>query len=390
MFKIPSRRLWSVYGFRFFNNLILWYAIEKVIFSQSGIDYAGIIVLGIIAQASQVFLEVPTSILSDRWSRKKTLILSACFMLMATALPLFKQNYTIFITYQLLWAIAYALESGTVNAYLYDSLKEMKQEASYKRILSQLEVLTWAAILLAGLLATATTAIFDELTNFLFTLAPVSLALWFATRLREPHFHKTEADVSHLNHLRKTIAQVHRRRWLWWLAVAAAAIIATQFWWYEYSGIYYLDAGLDSRLFGMLVVIVGLGVIAGGVLAHRIPTTLHSLLMFHALAFGSLVGLATTDVLPSFVPIFILFASLQFIRLSLEEIIQHHIDSSIRATVLSLSNMGSRIIFFVAVIPILTFSSPIVPLLVASAVILVFALLYVFAGSKQLQHTYSE
>jgi len=76
-------------------------------------------------------LEIPTGLLSDKKGRTKNIIAAKMCKLLATG-SLLMMNVTGFIIYALLGALSRTLNSGTLEAYVYELLKSGKKEDTYK------------------------------------------------------------------------------------------------------------------------------------------------------------------------------------------------------------------------------------------------------------------
>lgn len=94
-----------------------------------------VIILASFMVATSLF-EVPSSIIADRFSRKKVII-SAIIILMFSNIPfLFSQAYWVFVVHMILAGIGVALFSGTVEAFAYDELKSINKEDKYRTVLA--------------------------------------------------------------------------------------------------------------------------------------------------------------------------------------------------------------------------------------------------------------
>ncbi|MFT4967398.1 MAG: MFS family permease [Candidatus Deianiraeaceae bacterium] len=86
------------------------------------------------------FFEVPSSIMADRFSRKKVIILAIIIMMLSNIPFLFSQAYCVFIIHMVLAGIGMALLSGTVEAFAYDELKSINKEDRYQTALAVYQI----------------------------------------------------------------------------------------------------------------------------------------------------------------------------------------------------------------------------------------------------------
>jgi len=106
---------------------------------------------------SRLVFEVPSGVLSDKVGRVKTLTFSTLVLIFSNIFILLGQSrLTIIISFTLL-GISTAFVSGTLEAFLYDSLKANSNEKKYKYIYSNVYFITMlsycAAMLTGGFLA---------------------------------------------------------------------------------------------------------------------------------------------------------------------------------------------------------------------------------------------
>ena len=119
--------------------------------------------------------EIPSSIIADKFSRKKVVMVACVIFILCNGVFLFSQSQTAFILHMILAGIGVALFSGTVEALLYDELKAIGKEEKYQKAIGFYQI-----ALSLGL----STSLF--LGSFLvkygyFTLISISLALAFAS-----------------------------------------------------------------------------------------------------------------------------------------------------------------------------------------------------------------
>lgn len=112
-----------------------WYAIERL-FQTDTLQLTPIQIIWTInvALASGLVLEIPSSILADRWSRSKTLAVSLVFGALAGFIGAISQEFWHYLLVALCWAMASALYSGTADALTYDILHEKGKSEYYAKM----------------------------------------------------------------------------------------------------------------------------------------------------------------------------------------------------------------------------------------------------------------
>lgn len=79
-------------------------------------------------------LDVPCGIIADKIGRKKTVLIGRFFLSGSIVMFSFMTNPTMAWIGNILWAIGFSLQSGADSALLYDSLKENNNEHKFKEI----------------------------------------------------------------------------------------------------------------------------------------------------------------------------------------------------------------------------------------------------------------
>ncbi len=121
----------ALMNFKIINVIITLFYIHR------GLSLGEIFFLSIIWSLVTLVSEIPSSYLADRWGRKKTLLLGICFALINWVVLLVADNLVIFACAVVFLALQYALFSGTDEALIYDTNKELgNHNDSLKRLSS--------------------------------------------------------------------------------------------------------------------------------------------------------------------------------------------------------------------------------------------------------------
>jgi MFS family permease len=102
---------------------------------ENGLNMSQIMILQSLFSLTVVFLEVPSGYFADIFGRKKTLILASLFMTVGIFTYSLGYNFYQFLVAEILWAFGISFISGTDSAFIYDTLKELKQEELYKKVI---------------------------------------------------------------------------------------------------------------------------------------------------------------------------------------------------------------------------------------------------------------
>lgn len=101
---------------------------------------------------ASILFEIPTGAFADVVGRKKAIILSY-FIFSLTMLGIaFSTTFAAFLIFVIMGALGDALYSGSLEALIYDSLKENNEENKFDVITSRMETLTWIGLFIGSIL----------------------------------------------------------------------------------------------------------------------------------------------------------------------------------------------------------------------------------------------
>lgn len=124
-------------------------------------DYTGVAILDATMLLIFFLTEIPSGIFADRLGKKTTLVIAWLLMGVATIVMGYSPNFTVLFLTQIFVGLGRAFRSGTQEAIVYDTLKQLHQEKRYRSYLGFLQTL--------GIIALAITSI---LGGYLYTLDP--------------------------------------------------------------------------------------------------------------------------------------------------------------------------------------------------------------------------
>ena len=119
-----------LYGFSFFDQFMIVIALWVPYLATQGISMRQFMELQAVFAVVILCGEVPSGVLSDRWGRKKTLLLGATLKAVSFSLLPLWSSYEGFLVYHLTMGIALSMISGGDVAFLYDSYLAASGEKS--------------------------------------------------------------------------------------------------------------------------------------------------------------------------------------------------------------------------------------------------------------------
>ncbi len=148
----------NVYG-AYLYSFAAWFGITNlwVIFlGQRGISLVQIGLCESIFHVASFCFEMPSGMLADRFSYKTVLYFSRMMAIISAAMMLVGNTFLWFAASFVISAFSYNLQSGTLEALVYESLAPDAQVATYPRITSMMGIVTEVAstsgVIIAGLL----------------------------------------------------------------------------------------------------------------------------------------------------------------------------------------------------------------------------------------------
>ena len=144
--KIQSN-IWKIHLHNALSSLFFAVPIMVLFWQDNWLSLTQIMILQSVFAISVVILEIPTGYFSDRYGRKKALIIAWIMSLFGMISYSLGYNFYHFLIAEMFFAFSISFESGTISTFVYDTLLELKQEKRYK--------IVWWNILFTGMLSLA-------------------------------------------------------------------------------------------------------------------------------------------------------------------------------------------------------------------------------------------
>ncbi len=87
---------------------------------------------------AQFLFEIPSSYAADKFGHKRTLIAAALFMGAASTLYAFADSFAYFVAAAVFFALGFSFNSGTLEAFMHDTLVGLKRESEYAAITTKI------------------------------------------------------------------------------------------------------------------------------------------------------------------------------------------------------------------------------------------------------------
>ena len=334
----------------FFSSFYFYHHILTLYLQGRGLNYVQINSLWGIIVGSQAIAEIPTGILADKIGRKYAIIMALVLQLAGEILFIFAEHYVMFVIISIIAGIGFSFLSGCFEAVMYDSLQLEGKEDEMQKIIGRNASFSQLAIILGSCIGgflTSDLKMESFISVIILTACSVAIALVLSCFLQEPEYISSQQErhalalVSTSAKLLRTNKSLQR--------ILLLSLLATPFLNYllNFYQPYFIEANISGIWFGFILASASLL----GVITSNYAYLLDNL-------FGVSKGILLATLLPGVC--YLLMASISHSRISpllficayssmnlqkpiFADYLNRHIESTNRATVLSMLNMVSGI-----------------------------------------------
>lgn len=304
-------------------------------------------------------MEVPSGVIADLFGLKKTLALSQILYILGFLVYGISFNFWGFLVGEILIGSAIAMMSGADSAWIYDTLKEQKQESKFKVYMGRSNAITIGAVGFSALfggyisdLLLGTTIFGYQIPEYralyFFGASSFLISFFLYISLKEPRLYKKVEDKKFFKHLAEGFGYVNKHKKLIKYIVYIAITQAMNFMMFYLIQPYYSEGGFNSTMMGIAIGAYMLMNAAGFLSTNKISKHFNIDKILVWILMGSIgvwISLYFSNVYIGMfiVIIFSFFSSIK------ELLIDHEVNlktpSSHRATVLSVKNMGVNLVY---------------------------------------------
>jgi MFS family permease len=330
----------------FLQGIAPWVPVEKLFMSGIGFTPALVAAMAAAYAAVVPLMEIPSGILADRWSRRGVLMLAAGAALLSVIVGGLSQNVGTYIVSAMILGVYFAMQSGTVEAVVYDTLVEDTGNSDeFERHLGRIQLLNSAALVGSAVAGGLIAALASPRATYFITVPCSLLAVLVLTRLREPRLHQTREPFA--RHIATTFRAITGRAGLLPVITAMALGSTTLQVMFEFGPLWLIAAGASTVLFGPYTAGMTGALGIGGSLAGRLrlDRRSRSLVLTGVMVACGLVLALSDDVLLIVVAQIVIAVLLVVSGIYLNRALHDAIPSSIRTGVGSGVSTLSWLIF---------------------------------------------
>ena len=193
------------YLYRFFSSFDITSAIWVLYLGYKGMNLVQIGLLEGIFHVTGLLSEIPTGALADLFGRRRILIIGRMMSLISAIIMLFSNSFLGFAMGFILSAWGYNLNSGSEEALIYDTLKELKKEDEYLKINGRInliiEISQGLAVFIGGILSQI-----DFSISYITAIIVGIISLTFSFNFKEVDIRDDfEERITIINHFKKSM-----------------------------------------------------------------------------------------------------------------------------------------------------------------------------------------
>jgi MFS family permease len=324
-----------------------------LLFARAGLSVAQVSSLFVVWSLTGLVLEVPSGAWADAVSRRLLLCLGPLLSAAGFALWIAVPSYWAFAAGFVLWGVHGALQSGALEALVYEELDRAGAAGGYARVMGRARAFGVAAVMVATAAAGPVLAAGGYLAVGVASVLARLLCAAAATALpehRRPDAAaddqaEAEAEAAYAQALRAGLREVRGNRSVRAAVLLVPAVTAVWGALEEYDPLLAQGTGVSAGTVPWLVLLVSAGATAGGLLAaagqRMTARGLAGVLGFGAVAMaaGAISGRPA-----GFLLVAAAFCVFQLATVVADARLQARITGTSRATVTSLAGLGTELL----------------------------------------------
>ncbi len=329
---IISSLMWGRF---FIPVLALFYIASQVTLEQFTIIMA-------VFAFSTLILEIPTGVIADLLGKKKALLISRAMYVIEIILIAFFNGFWIFLIAKIISGIGVSFGSGTNSALLYDSLKRLGREKEHKKISGLTNTVSKVSMAVVFIIGAYLFGLNYKLPAIA-SLPLIILGFVLTFFLKEPYQSKTKINLKNsLNHMKNGFNLFKNNYSLKYLAFFTFLIGSTISMMLSLSSKYFEAILIPIALIGVVSFVMNLVSAYSAKKAHSIEEKIGEKKSIYLTTILIFISLFLMSFVAPYVGLlfFLIIAWVQgFYEVIIGDYVNHHIESSHRATMLSINNM---------------------------------------------------
>jgi len=355
-----------IYLYNLFHSFIFAYVIERLFWRSRGISVTETVYLEIVYAVIILLTEIPSGVWADCWKRKNLIVIGQVLSMLEILILVFAKDFHTFALVMVLAGISGAVRSGSANALVYDTLKELGREKEFEKINGRIKAVDYGSHMVAALIGGLTAHYVGLLINYQMSVVSLCFAILFSMLLIEPRRtgssdnekdtgEEIEAKTGYKEIIRTAYVVIREKSFLRYVMFTGVIVGSTVSYMWEFWQNYVEALGIDMIFFGLISGVCSLGVLLAASKTYKVVdyfnekrldkrrlykitmilTGLSFLSMFFIRNYFSIVLMVLINVVAG------------INETALEGDIHHTVKSEHRATVESVYSMVSRLMVII-------------------------------------------
>lgn len=335
-----NRNIKIDYIYRFLSCFDITSAIWVLYLSYKGMSLTQIGLIESIFHITGFISEIPTGAMADLIGRKRLIVLGRVTALISAVVMLYSNSFWGFALGFVLSAWGHNMNSGSEEALLYDSLKELKREEEYLKINGKLnlvvEIAQGLAVFIGGVLAEKSFSL-----SYIVAILAGICALGISMKFKETSLIEKQERVTLVIHFKQCINTLRENKRLIKILIFFPAIFTFTTIIYFYGQQYFSDIGFSKSIIASIFLGQSMFSALGGLFCEKIEKKLKNKT---SIGISFLIGIAIIlfGMTKGIISI-IVFWILGFLTSILQPIssnkINNLVESKQRATIISIDSM---------------------------------------------------
>jgi MFS family permease len=340
--------IWKLYVIQALRWFLLIMPIVVLFFQDNGLSMKEVLLLQSIFSIGVVLFEVPSGYFSDVVGRKTSIIIGSVLATIGFSVYIVSYSFIGFLIAELTLGLGASFISGTDSALLYDTLAISNREKDYPKIEGRLSSISNFSEAIASFLG-GFIALISLRTPFYIETFLVFLTIPVAFTLIEPPKQKNENKQGAIKEIVKIVKySIHEHYEIKWLIFYSGFIGASTLTMVWFIQPYFTLVELPLAYFGVVWGILNISVGIFSLYAYKIELLVGKKVALISLIFIAFMGYIFLGIFDSLWGILFIFL-FYFVRGVSGPILKNYVNqlisSDMRATVLSVKNLFTRLVF---------------------------------------------
>lgn len=344
------------YIFTLIQNIDLTRGIWMIYLAHKGMSLTELGLLETIFHIASFLMEVPTGAVADIFGRKISRIAGRVLSLISVVIMLAADSFLWFAISFVFTALSYNLESGAGDALIYDSLKEIGEEAEYMKISGKKELFYQAAGIIS-FLAGGYLASKSYNTAFVITIVFGLASILQSISFKEPSIGKMDMKEDRGNifliQLKDSLSVIGKNPRIAFLIIFTEVILTFCTCIFYYLQNFLKGSGYSEATIGVIYAIAYTASALSATQVHRIEKLFKEkglLLIMPFTTVGCVWGIAVSRFHNIF--FILLMITEEIVYVTMNDYINKMIPSENRATILSFASMACSF-FMILLFPLI-------------------------------------